>query len=288
MVDDIAVSQETLRVHDRDRYLASLLVPEKLRSSFTALYAFNAEIARIRDRISEPIPGEIRLQWWRDAINSDENANPIASALLATIDQYSLPKDKFDLILSARIFDLYNDPLPSIDTLEAYAGETSSLLFLLSALMTGAQSSTALADACGHAGMAHTLTGILRSIGLHSSRGQLYLPLDILHENKCSADKVLNGEMHHGLADTIVAMSDLAREHLVKAEGAIENLPLSVWPAFLTLTLLRPYLRLVSKPGYNPFTERADLSQFRVQWALWRGTLWRGSLWRGGLWRARA
>lgn len=60
-----------LRDTDRDRYLACLLAPADKQRSLAALYAFNAEIARIRDLVHEPIPGEIRMQWWRDLIGND-------------------------------------------------------------------------------------------------------------------------------------------------------------------------------------------------------------------------
>ena len=90
-----------------------------------ALYAFNAEIASIRDRIREPLPGEIRLQWWRDAIAKDEpQGHPLAEELLTTIRRHDLPRKAFDDYLEARIFDLYDDPMPGRAELEGYCGET--------------------------------------------------------------------------------------------------------------------------------------------------------------------
>ena len=72
-----------LRDSDRDRYLASLLTPAAQRGAVAALYAFNAEIARIRDVVREPLPGEVRLQYWRDllqgAAHGATEANPIAA-----------------------------------------------------------------------------------------------------------------------------------------------------------------------------------------------------------------
>ncbi|MEM8539885.1 MAG: squalene/phytoene synthase family protein, partial [Pseudomonadota bacterium] len=62
---------ETLRDTDREAYLASLFLAADVREDFATLWAFNAEIERIRNLISEPVPGEIRLQWWRDVISGD-------------------------------------------------------------------------------------------------------------------------------------------------------------------------------------------------------------------------
>ena len=58
MDDDSALSYcaEQVRVHDDDRFLCALFAPEPARKGLLALYAFNLEIARIREVVSEPMP----------------------------------------------------------------------------------------------------------------------------------------------------------------------------------------------------------------------------------------
>ena len=88
-------AMEAVRAADRDRYLSVLYAPEDKRPALFALYAFNAEIASVRDRIREALPGEIRLQWWRDAIAKGEaGGHPLAEALLAAISRHGLPKNR--------------------------------------------------------------------------------------------------------------------------------------------------------------------------------------------------
>ena len=53
---------------DFARYAATLFVPADRRRALLALYAFNAEISRVREQVTQPLPGEIRLQWWTDAL----------------------------------------------------------------------------------------------------------------------------------------------------------------------------------------------------------------------------
>ena len=100
-VDSYAHCEALVCAADKDRYLASLFAPADKRRHLYALYAFNVEIARVREVIRTPMAGEIRLQWWRDALNSaaravhasvegsslrgDVWANPVADALLTTI-----------------------------------------------------------------------------------------------------------------------------------------------------------------------------------------------------------
>lgn len=266
---------QSLRIADRDLYLASLLIPNDYRSDITALYAFNAEIARVRDVVSEALPGEIRLQWWRDAISTsseEARANPLANILLDVIEKYDLPRESFDKMLLARAFDLYDDPMPNQNDLEGYAGETTSLLFQLASLIAGADQSSKLADACGHAGVAYVLMQIVRDLPRHASRGQLYLPAELLKKSGAERERILNGEMHEGLANALSEMSALCREHRKKAQQAIHELPDNVQPVFLPLALIELYLKKQEKQGFNPFKDRAHLSQLRAQWVLWRAT----------------
>ena len=57
-----------MRRLDPDRYLLAMLAPENTRAALFSIYAFNTEIARIRESVSEALLGHIRLQWWRDAL----------------------------------------------------------------------------------------------------------------------------------------------------------------------------------------------------------------------------
>lgn len=272
-MQDFSVCLDILRIHDPDRFYCSLLTPKPLREAITVLYAFNAEISRIRDLVSEPMPGEIRLQWWRDVIAADgarARASPLANALLEILEKYNLPRDSFDKILLARAFDLYNDPVPDLVTLEGYCGETTSLVFQLSALICGASPSRPLADACGHAGVAYQITHRMRFIGRDAARGQVYLPVDLLVRAGGDEKKLLSGEMHDGLTVVMKQLTDKVRYHLEEANAVAPMLEAITKPVFYPLALIPLYLKRLEKPGFNPFVDDARLSQMRLQWALWR------------------
>src|SRR3569833_2834102 len=106
-----------VREADKDRYLSALFAPSDRRGPLFALYAFAHEIATVRDRAREPMPGEIRLQWWRDVLNGERageaHANPIAAALTETIARFSLPVQRLLDYIEAHSFDLYDDPVAS-------------------------------------------------------------------------------------------------------------------------------------------------------------------------------
>src|ERR1700736_1219462 len=115
MPDSFAPCEALVRQADRDRFLATLFAPAERRGALHALYAFNIEIARVREVVREPLAGEIRLQWWCDAITGkaagDAQANPVAAALLAAVARHRLPSELLTALIAARRFDLYDDPM---------------------------------------------------------------------------------------------------------------------------------------------------------------------------------
>ena len=86
-VADAAYCANLVRGSDFERYAATLFVAPEHRRALLALFAFNIEIARIREQISQPLAGEIRLQWWSDLIDGlargEAAGNPVAADLRA-------------------------------------------------------------------------------------------------------------------------------------------------------------------------------------------------------------
>ncbi len=266
--------EASVRANDRDRYLAGLFIPAEKRRHVFALYAFSHEIARVRDRIREPLPGEMRLQWWRDALDAeargDAAANPIAAALVDTIERFALPRQAFRNLVDARAFDLYDDPMPSVGDLEGYCGETSSALIRLACLVLAGGKDIGGADAAGHAGVAYALTGLLRAFPWHARRGQLYVPRDVLVRHGAARETILAGEDSAPLRAALADMRALARSHLTAIAAARASLPASVAPAFLPVALTPLYLDVMERTDYRPFETPVELAQWRRQWTLWR------------------
>src|ERR1044072_4740080 len=108
MADSFDHCEELVRSGDKDRFLATLFAPQKYRRALYALYAFNLEVARTRELAREPMPGEIRLQWWRDVLaGGGVEGNPIATALREVVVRYRLPPRLLETLIDARAFDLY-------------------------------------------------------------------------------------------------------------------------------------------------------------------------------------
>lgn len=240
---------QTLKALDRDRYAASLVLPADLRPDVQALYAFNADVAAIRERVSEPAPGEIRLQWWIDAVEGEGHGavgqNPLAAALFATIARHELPTGPLLRLLAARRFDLYGDPMPDIAQFEGYAGETTSILLQYAALILDADAAPRAADAAGHLGVAQALVGHLKAFGYNAARGQIFLPLSVFAAHGVDEGAILSGRSSPALVSALVQIAEMANDHADKARHAVKALPRGLRPAFAPLALVeRDLVRL--------------------------------------------
>jgi phytoene synthase len=268
MQDAFAYCAALVRAADRDRYLCSLFAPAECRAGLHALYAFNIEVARVREVAREPLPGEIRLQWWSDVLDGERpaeaTANPIASAFLATIERGRLPIAKLKDLVAARRFDLYDEPMARLADLEAYARQTSSALLGLAAQILGVGEGV---DAiAGPAGIAYAFAALLRAFPLHASRRQLYIPLDVLARHGAEPHDIFAARTSQNLRAAFAELTDIARAHLRTASEALPSLPPAALPAFLPVALVRPWLdRLADR---DPF-QAAEISPWRRQWLIW-------------------
>lgn len=273
---DYAYCEDVLRRDDQDRWLASLFVPGALRPHFYALYAFSHEIARVREIVSEPLLGEIRFQWWRDALEgtgeTGAKANPVGAALLDTIGRFRLPKAPLLELIDARLRDLYGDPVDSASALKSYTEATCSNLFRLAALILDQGKAAEELGLPGHAGIAYGITGLLRALPWHCARGQVFVPADILRAQGADPDDLASGRTTPAVLAALVEMRALARAHLQTFHARLRSLPEQIRAAFLPVCLCEPYLRLMEKPGYDPFKSVIELPQWRRQWILWRAS----------------
>ena len=253
---------EAVRAADRDRYLSALYAPEGRRAGLLALYAFNAEIAGIRDRIREALPGEIRLQWWRDVIASGDSSgggHPLAAALVHAIEAHGLPRAAFDAYLEARIFDLYDDPMPGRADLEGYCGETASAVIQLAALVLDPAAAPKVTELAGHAGCAQAIVGLLRLLPIHRRRGQCFLPRDMLAAVGTTPEGFLAGDDEDAACRAVAAMAALGAEHLSVFLSGAGSLRPSLRPAFLPVALAPAHLAAVLRDPPEQLSPSEDI-----------------------------
>jgi 15-cis-phytoene synthase len=260
-----------VREADRDRYHAALFAPADRRNGLLALYAFDIEISRIRDLAREPMPGEIRLQWWREVLEGERAgeaaANPVSAALLATLARHGLPPAKLTGLVEAHRFDIYDEPMPTLEALQSYATDTAGAIFDCAVTILEGGENAAAADAA----QAQTIANVIAQLPQHAGRRQLFVPLDMVRQYGANPDDAFAMRATSELRTVLAEFRLRARRHLAHIAEMSSNIPEKVWPAFLSLAPMWPWLSAMERTDYQPF-DPDELSLWRRQWRIWRAS----------------
>ena len=265
---------ELVRTHDFARYASTLFVPAEQRRALLAIYAFNVEISRVREQVSQPLPGEMRLQWWTDMLAGEGHGgvegNPVAAELKLAIRNRHLPVERLARLIDEHQFDLYNDPMPTMAALEGYINDTSSALFSLGACIAGWQSDE-IEHLARHAGLAQGMAQVMAALPLDVSRRQLFVPLQLLESHGSGMEEVFAGKETPKLRAVLNQLIGEAQGHLTTAFALLEQAPPEVRPVFLPLALVKGDLKRMMRADSGPFVPRVT-SRFQTLWTLWRAS----------------
>jgi phytoene synthase len=263
------------RSGDPDRALAALFAPRGAREDLLALCAFNVELARIAEQVSEPELGAVRLQWWREAIErakaGETMGQPVADAVGEAARRHALSAERLTALIDARSFDIAIKIMPDWSALQAYLRDTAGALFALGAECLGADC-VALEPVVTQAGLAYGLTGLMRALPVHAAHGRVALPADMLRRAETSPEAVLSGKAGNGLVAVLATLRQRARTALEQASRDVAKLDPPAQAAFRPLGLVAPYLAALQKSGGDPLREIVGINPLH---RLWRLALWR-------------
>jgi phytoene synthase len=196
-------------------------------------------------------------------------ANPVAAALLATIERFKLPRDKLDALIEAHRFDVYDEPMASFAELERYGEGVSAGLIALAAHILNGGRSIDIDALAHHAGLAYAITGLLRALPAHAARGQLYVPLDVLARHGAGRQDVASGQATPQLRAALAELRRVARSHLAQAGQSLPTAPLPVMPALLPVAPVGPTLSRLERSDHDPFVP-VEIAPWRRQLLIWR------------------
>lgn len=261
-----------VRRHDRDRYQTALFAPADRREALFALYAFNYEVARVRETVTQPMLGQIRLQWWREVIAAAYAGAParrhgVVQKLVTAIAAFGLTRAHFDRIIDTRERDLDDAPPENMAALVDYAEGTSSALIHLALEALGAAGPQAMA-AAREFGIAYALAGLLRAMPFHAAAGRSYVPRDV------AARASLDPAVYARRCDT-PALRNAARElaaaaamHLASGRRDIGPIPRQAGAALLPAVIADRFLRRLRRAGFNPFAPELAAPDPLQSWRL--------------------
>lgn len=220
----MALLDAEVRRVDEDRWLASRFAPREAREALVALYAFNYEVARTAEVVSEPGLGDIRLAWWRELIEELEQghaprAHPAAEALVGPIRSGALDGGALRALIEARRGDLDGAAPASAEALEFYVDATAGAVMTLALRACAAE---APAGCVRDAGRAWGFAGLARRAAAGAS-------------------------VQVGGAD----LEGLARASLARLREA-GRCPAAAFPALGYVCLVGPYLDAVCRSRAAP------------------------------------
>lgn len=250
-----------VRNEDRDRFLCAMFAPPQHREALFSLYAFNLEIARIRETVSEPLIGQMRLQWWRDAIvsiNEDKPPHhPVAEALADTIHRYDLNEAHFNRLIDSREPDMTDEQPSDMDALVRYAKETSVPLVLLSFEVLSVKDEKVF-SAADDVGIAWALTGLLRAMPVYAAANRFFIPKEICNRHGQDVYGFVSAPASEQLRTFVSDVVDLADRHITSARTMKTDIPKQARAALLPATIADGYLKTFRKAGFDPYKARVE------------------------------
>lgn len=240
-----------VKQNDPDRFLLSLFCDASCRESLLALFAFNYEISKTREVVSESTLGHIRLQWWRDEIGKIYEGNPtqgneILSALNSAIQDYDLSRKSFDDLIYAREFDLENVLPSDLQGFLNYCDFTSTPLMHLAVIIAGGDPENEPAKAVA---VNYAMAGLLRNIPYHARQGRAYLPESLLKEGGITTDELFSFKKKENLAEIVRKITKEYEKSLKPGHVFLKS----------SNILADLYFKQIKGQGYDVFTPKLQV-----------------------------
>ncbi len=230
-------TREALKKADPDRYRAALMSNPQGRDDLLILYAFHYELSKVPDVTSEPMLGQIRYEWWREAIDeiySDKEVrrHEISTPLSEMLRRTDVPRFWIDRLIDGRARDLDPQPFANMDDAQDYARQTSGQLMQIAVKVLGGTPDEQVI----RAGEAWGLTGLARSYGYYHDRALQNLDFkDILSASKASY------------------------------EAASANVVSILFPALAYVALIPGFLKRMGRQGFDPVSDKVDYGPLSKQ-----------------------
>jgi NADH dehydrogenase [ubiquinone] 1 alpha subcomplex assembly factor 6 len=262
-----------VRRYDPDRFQTALFAPAERREALFALYAFNSEIARVRERTREPVLGQIRLHWWRETIAAAFAERPpprheVAEPLYAAIRAHGLAEAQFARLIDTRERDFDDAPPPDLAALEAYAEGSSAPLVHLALAVLGVRAA-AVREAGRRVGIGYALAGLIRAMPFRARAGRPLIPIDIAARTGLDERDWRALRTSPALKAATAEIAAAAARHLAAARA--DRVPRRALPALLPAIVAERALRRLACARYDPFDPRLSapdpLQIWRLAWA---------------------
>ena len=154
-----------------DRFRTVMAAPVAARAALFPLYAFNVEVSRAPWLTQEAMIAEMRLQWWRDALEEIAEGTGVRKHEVTTpLGDLLSPAQarRLDESVAARRWDIYRDPFEDQAHMDAYIDQTAGHLMWTACEVLGAppaaeQDVRRLAMAAGYAAFLRAVPALVEA-----------------------------------------------------------------------------------------------------------------------------
>ncbi|KAG1053557.1 hypothetical protein G6F43_004369 [Rhizopus delemar] len=264
--------KDLTRQRDYDGYLCVPFYPSHLRNTQYAIRAFNIELASIRENISKPEIGKMRMQFWKDTLDKIYTGKPpqqpIALALSEALKASKLSAIWMKRIINERASNLDDHQFMTIKDMETYAENTQSSLLYLQLESLGIKDVNA-DHAISHIGKMIGIATFLRALPFHVSQKRLVLPAEITAKYDVSQENVFRGQVD-GMDDVVYDVATAAYDQLLTARSLLKSIPDEAFPVLLSAVPYVKYLENLEKVNFNPFDPLLQKKDWKMPLVLWK------------------
>jgi NADH dehydrogenase [ubiquinone] 1 alpha subcomplex assembly factor 6 len=252
-------------------------LPRPTGEALFALYAFNYEIARVREAVTQPMLGQIRLQWWREAVagayaGAQPRSHVVAEPLAAVIRDLAPAREHFERMIDTRERDLADEPPATLGALEDYAEGTSATLLYLVVDVLGVTEARTHA-AVREVGIGYALAGLLRAMPFHARAGRCYIPAQIAGRSGLDPRDYAGLRDTAGLREAVAEVAEAAAAHLQTARQYRREIPRPARTAMLPAVIADRFLVRLKRAAYNPFAPELGVPDTLQSWRLFAAAL---------------
>lgn len=270
--------EDLVRQHDRDRYVIAMFAPPSVRAALMTLLAFNVEVARIRETVSEPLIGQMRLQWWRDVIQTISDGgdapqgHPVAESLASLIKSEQLDTRRFATLINAREADMLDQPPENLAGLTDYCGGTSGEFHTIAMSLLSDVGEPEI-KAAHLAGTAWALTGLVRATPILAAVNRSMLPQDLMRREGLEIQDLQKPESAGDLHIIVQEITDIASALIADTRTLSPEISASARRLLLNVPQTEAYLSVIAKANYDIYDSRVAMARpavAKLWWHAWR------------------
>ncbi|NKD54296.1 MULTISPECIES: phytoene/squalene synthase family protein [unclassified Haematospirillum] len=263
--------------HDPVRFLTTLFVPDRVRPAFWALYAFNAELGRIRDAVTEQILGQIRFQWWRDTLGNLEAGvvakSPVVQDLAPLVHTYNVPVSLLCHIVDARSAEVESLPFETEHALEQYCDGYGGALAEAVCRIGGVHDEVVV-SAARQVGQAAVVARTMLRVPASLAAGHCPVPSCVLDALRLDPGQLSDPDAVAKLAPWSLDLCRMGRAILGAARHNAPRPQRDVLAVFLEAMIAERTFSILERNGGNlidPDLHRPDNRALGMTWRVLRG-----------------